>query len=622
MTPSRMLPVNEAILKARFPSAYAKIIETGGRMPDSYYYEKINGTERLMIQRGDHSFCPYGDNNPSKLIKRWYENLNLVGESLYAITGFGDGSHLRHFIKESGTGINVLASEKDPALVRETLARFDLSDLLGHQRFILGVGELDDEYFAAIQGAALTGVNDINCLVFSPLNSIDETYYQKMRNELVRQYLVIRPLMEVNVRTAINLQENTFRNLPHMVQSPDVGEMKGEFPDIPFVLVGAGPSLDESIEFLKAVQDKAIIITSNSPFRKLINSGIRPHMVVTADPMSPTLAGFENVNIEGVPLACPFSSYPEIVRRFSGRIFSWCTYNPIVDLVKAHMKQKPGTVIMEQGTVSGCVLDLSKLLGCKKVLLVGQDMSIRDDGRYYTDDSSYADSGSHYSTTETGHRLPGNTQEKVLVEQRLFVYLKTFEQFIAKKDPTVEYRNLARTGVKIEGVPYSTCEEALEWIGGPSNVEFTDRISQLLSVQRQCPDLYEIFRPAREYLEKLFEQTLSAAIQTEMLPDKFQSTNYSEHKTIMKLLEKGGEINALVDSNKMFWNFLLEGKTKGELVVYQRILRDIDFPSKNWSAIQGNKEYFWALSEGCHWLLETIEKHVTQRESPSVATVQ
>ena len=156
MTPSRMLPVNEAILRARFPSVYAKIIAAGDRMPDSYFYEKIDGVERLMIQRGEHSFCPYGDNNPSKLIKRWYDNLQLAGESLYAITGFGDGSHLRHFINESGTGVNILASEKDPALVRETLARFDLSELLGNQRFILGVGELDDGYFGAIQGAALT----------------------------------------------------------------------------------------------------------------------------------------------------------------------------------------------------------------------------------------------------------------------------------------------------------------------------------------------------------------------------------------------------------------------------------------------------------------------------------
>lgn len=618
MKPGKILPANEAVLRARFPAVLRKIMETGDRMPDSFYYESVNGVERLIMQKGENAFCPYGDNNPGMLIKRWFDNLNLMGESLYGITGFGDGSHLKYFLQESGSGINFLAAEKDPALLRETLARFDLSQLLSHQRFILGVGELDDDYFAAIQGAALTGVNDVNSVIFSPLHSVDEAYYDRMRNELVRQYLVIRPLMEVNVRTAINLQENTFQNLPHMAQAPDVGEMKGEFPDIPFVLVGAGPSLDESIDFLKSVQDKAIIITSNSPYRKLINSGVRPHMVVTADPMSPTLAGFNDVNLDEVPLVCPFSAYPEIVKRFSGRIFSWCTFNPIVDLVKTHMGLPAGTIIMEQGTVSGCVLDLSRLFGCRKVLLVGQDMAVRDDGRYYTDDSSYADTGAHYSHSATGQQLPGNTQEKVLVEQRLFVYLKTFEQFIAKKDPSIEYRNLARTGVKIKGVPYLNYDQALEWIGSPSNTPFCERIKLLLNNQRKCPDLTEVFKPARDYVQELLTKALSAAIETEMLPAKMESTNYSNHKSVRRLIEKGGEINRIVDSNKNFWSLLLEGKTKSELVVYQRILRDIDFPNKNWKAIQGNKEYFWALTEGCHWLLETMDASL-QQESGAIS---
>ena len=82
--------------------------------------------------------------------------------------------------------------------------------------------------------------------------------------------LVVRPLMEVNLRTGTNLQENTLENMPYMSNSPDVGELADLFKDTPFILVGLGPSLDDSIDFLREVQDKAIIVTSNSPYRKLI----------------------------------------------------------------------------------------------------------------------------------------------------------------------------------------------------------------------------------------------------------------------------------------------------------------------------------------------------------------
>ena len=95
----------------------------------------------------------------------------------------------------------------------------------------------------------------------------------------------------------------------------DIGEFTDQFRDIPFILVGAGPSLDESIEFLREMQDHAIIVASNSPYRKLINSGIKPHLVVTADPMSPTLAAFR-MSSRGVPLACPYSAYRKLFEGF------------------------------------------------------------------------------------------------------------------------------------------------------------------------------------------------------------------------------------------------------------------------------------------------------------------
>ena len=604
----KMLESNARLLAARFPVVLDRILKAGERISDSFFYEKEGGKEILSLQRGEHSFPVYGKNRRDQILKRWFSGLKLAKESLYAITGFGDGSHVRYFLNESSSGTNFLVAEKDPVLLRETFARFDCSDLLSDERLMLGTGDLDDDYFKDIQGAALTGLSEVNCIVFSPLHSVDESYYDKMRNELVRQYLVIRPLMEVNVRTATNIQENTLKNLIHVADAPDIGELSGAYEDVPFVLVGAGPSLDESIDFLKKIKDKAIIVASNSPFRKLINAGIEPHLVVTADPMAPTLAGFENLNYEhAVPMACPFSAYPEIVSRFSGRILTWSTFNPIVDYVKDILGKKEGTKILEKGTVSGCILDISKLLGCKRVYFVGQDMCVRDDGRYYSDDTSYSDSGAHYASSNKGQRLPGNTQEKVLVEGRLFVYLKTFEQFI-KESPDVEYINLCRTGVRIEGAPYMDQNEALSTILDNSCHSFDSDIKGVINISKTNIEIIDMLKPIQKYTSDILEAALGAAISSELLPEKFASTNYSQNKQIKNLLNLGGRINKLVDSNKLYWNFLFEGKTKAELIAFKRLARDIDFPNKSWAAIQRNKEYFWALTEGCHWLLNKIEE--------------
>ena len=604
-----MLAANQAVLLQRFPTVLERILAVGNRPPSSFYYETKDGVATLMIQRGEHTYCPYGTFNKYNLIKRWHNSLRVAPESLYAVTGFGDGSHLEYFLNESASGTFVLAAEKDPALLRETFSRFDLSALLSHERFLLSVGELDDPYFAHIQSAALTRIQEVNSLVFSPLHSVDEQYYDKMRNELVRQYLVIRPLMEVNIRTAINLQENTLKNLNHMAYAPDIGLLKDQFKNVPFILVGAGPSLDESIDFLKFAQDKAIIVTTNSPLRKLVNNGIKPHLVVTADPMPPTLAGFQGVDVSNLILACPHSAYPKIVEKFQGRIISWCTFNPIVDYLKTKTNQGESTAIMEQGTVSGCVLDISHLLGCKKVLFIGQDMSVQDDGKYYTDDSSYSDSGNHYYQGSKGQRLAGNTQETVHVEQRLFVYLKTFEQFIKAKGQGIEYRNLARSGVKIAGVPYLDYENAKKWIESDQVSQiFSDRLVEILKSSFDQRDTSEVFEPAIKNIERILELSLSSAIRTEILPDKLKNVNYSSNKDLTSLINEGQVLNKLIDTFKQEWAILIEGKTKGELVAYKRKIRDIVSQNQSWQTVQRNKEYFWAISEGANWFLDTFKR--------------
>ena len=67
-----------------------------------------------MIQRGEHAFPAYGENKREQILKRWFKGLKLTGESLYALTGFGDGSHARYFLNESEKGTSFLIAEKRP----------------------------------------------------------------------------------------------------------------------------------------------------------------------------------------------------------------------------------------------------------------------------------------------------------------------------------------------------------------------------------------------------------------------------------------------------------------------------------------------------------------------------
>ena len=48
-----------------------------------------------------------------------------------------------------------MVAEKDPALLRETFSKFDCSDFLANDRFLLGTGEPDYDFFKDLQASAM-----------------------------------------------------------------------------------------------------------------------------------------------------------------------------------------------------------------------------------------------------------------------------------------------------------------------------------------------------------------------------------------------------------------------------------------------------------------------------------
>ena len=135
-------------------------------------------------------------------------------------------------------------------------------------------------------------------------------------------------------------------------------------------------------------------------------------------------------------------------------------------------------------------------------------------------------------------------------------------------------------------------EDALLWMGESDSTSFEHKIKNAISERSPFPDFKNLFTPIRSYTSNILSSALKGAMDIEQLPEKFKDINYSDNKKLKQILSKGTEVNQLVDSNETLWHVLLEGRTKRELVIYQRILREIVFKNKTWESIQKNKEYF------------------------------
>ena len=124
------------------------------------------------------------------------------------------------------------------------------------------------------------------------------------------------------------------------------------------------------------------------------------------------------------------------------------------------------------------------------------------------------------------------------------------------------------------------------------------KLKMLLAKAIHSQILKNLFTPIRSYTSNILSSALKGAMDIEQLPEKFKDINYSDNKKLKQILSKGTEVNQLVDSNETLWHVLLEGRTKRELVIYQRILREIVFKNKTWESIQKIRNIFGHCAKG------------------------
>jgi hypothetical protein len=180
-------------------------------------------------------------------------------------------------------------------------------------------------------------------------------------------------------------------------------------PDTPAVLCGAGPSLAGSLDMLKSIADRVVIVAVGHAVRTLDSAGIMPDIIVEGD----ALAG-RNWPPELHPealLVATAEVAPEVAARF--RHVVWCAGSSLpFNRLAAHYNVPLFHVALNK-TVSVHALDYMVRTGFRKIALIGQDYCFGSDGRLYAEksQSSCADellelpAASHAGTVSANHTL-------------------------------------------------------------------------------------------------------------------------------------------------------------------------------------------------------------------------
>lgn len=248
--------------------------------------------------------------------------------------------------------------------------------------------------------------------------------------------------------------ENVLRNFQYQGDA-DVGNLFGQFPRIPLVIVSAGPSLDRNISDLRGAEDRCFILAVDTALRPLLAAGITPHAVIIADP--------SELNAKHVAGALPPSTYLiaeqavhlSALRASSQRfLFSLGLFPDSLFLKFGFAKSH----LASWGSVATVALDLACRLGADPIIFAGQDFAFSW-GRDYASNTMY--DGNPFDPSASGNiRVPDIWGRDVYTTENLIAYRDYFVSRI-RQTTGIRFINATEGGILKEAVEICSLRDAL-----------------------------------------------------------------------------------------------------------------------------------------------------------------
>ncbi|MEP7305683.1 MAG: FG-GAP-like repeat-containing protein [Acidobacteriota bacterium] len=302
-------------------------------------------------------------------------------------------------IERRAPGTRVIAIEPFPSMARAMLARRDWREELLSGRLTLLLGP---EYPGAADAWKLLDIRTPSTEILAHPVLGREFPQETARARLVADHILKGAQANADARRkfAGRYLLNTLKNLPGLVAEGDVASLVDLFPGVPAIVVAAGPSLDDNLQHLRAIEDRALIVAVDTTLRPLRAAGIRPPVVVAVDPSERNgkhLVGI--ADSAGSWLVTEGSVDPGVLPEFTGRAFGFQVSNHHPWPWLRALGFERGT-LRAWGSVVTSAFDLAFQMGCDPIVFVGTDLSYTG-GLHYCKSTIHEDASGRSATAES-----------------------------------------------------------------------------------------------------------------------------------------------------------------------------------------------------------------------------
>lgn len=424
----------------------------------------LSGKKVLTVTTDEMTFHLSSIFAKDDLYKLWFDSLNPSWDldTKFCMYGLGDGNFARTFLKYARKDCAIAVHEPSVSILIAALENFDLTDLFADNRFRLIFWPMHEKntikkyYYDEVLG--YTDVNTF-CVSF-------HVNYPRIMPDDLKMYvdgmedvsIFIKTNQRVHDRFGNDYNFNSFNNFKFFRDSYSIEDIKDNMPEnIPAIIVAAGPSLDKNIAELKNAEGKALIIATDTALRPLAKAGIRPNLAIILDGKKDDKYLSEPESRK-VPMICTLKSGGSFLNLHEGKKYFIDAFCAHIDIFCKEINKK-FVDIPTGGSVANAAFSVAYYLGCKTIILVGQDLA-------YTGDKTHSNvtvrgevptAVEDLENVEWCQDIYGNT---VRSSSEFRLYREWFEEMIVQHED-MEVIDATEGGARIAGTALMTLKDTI-----------------------------------------------------------------------------------------------------------------------------------------------------------------
>ena len=314
-------------------------------------------------------------------------------KSAVVFYGFGLGYHVIEFAKAAAERASASLAEGNviPRLILiepdirhfyAALSVLDWTPVFALENLIIAAGCPSESVLSLLEDGTKvnigeTGVSDAYFFDIPSFTAHAAPYFDAVRSIVKRN----QRKNEINAATLKKFGRrwcrNSIKNIKQLSSLGVIKPLEERAAGLPFLIIGAGPSLESILPKIKELQERTITVCVETALHTLLRSGVQPDFVLLTDPQFWAYRHIAGLRAPQSILITEVSAYPAVFRFHCQNILLCGSQFTIGQYFEQKLGLTPGD-LGTGGSVASCAWNFAYFCGAKEIYTAGLDLGFPD----------------------------------------------------------------------------------------------------------------------------------------------------------------------------------------------------------------------------------------------------